>query len=112
MIRTLITLLTILTSTYSLSADVKEYKELKVKSVDDVEFYLTVLVHGFTWSNGALKDEGRKPLYCLPPEMSFSGQEYIQLLDSVIESTKRNVDNMPIEYLLLMGLKVKFPCDE
>jgi hypothetical protein len=72
--------------------------------------YLDGLSDGFITLNVALAQEGKAPLFCMPPKMSLTAEQ----ADDILRREAKRVppsDDMPIGIVLLAGLRETFPCE-
>lgn len=96
------------------NADVnlKTYESLK--DTQEFKMYISAVGEGFSWANTELTGNGRSPLYCQPPKLGLTFENYLRILKDYIEKNKELVkrlgDNFPVEVLLLRGLQETFPC--
>ena len=96
---------------------IKNYEEFKSSPDSDtrdvIGVYMRGLKEGISWTNAYLKAENYQMLYCPPESPPLSTNDYIDILDKVVEQyrkTHKDVDDQYIEPLLLRGLERTFPC--
>ena len=110
-IRTFLASIAILFSSSSFGLSISNYE----KSIDskEIEIYLSGIGRGFLYSNLQLQEQGQNPLYCVPSTYSIGTKDYVEILESKIESLrakKSGSSDFDIEPLLLFGLIERFPC--
>jgi len=72
---------------------------------------------GFLWANTELASEGRKKLYCQPGGLKLNLQTIKDILEEKVKNLLKlgwsleEVDDFPIQLILLEGLKDTFPCE-
>ena len=71
--------------------------------------YLDGLKDGLIVLNIALARNGGAPLFCLPPDKVFTGEQADGVLMREAKSAPEP-DDMPIGIVLLAGLRKTFPC--
>lgn len=78
---------------------------------DLVVGFLTGIGQGLETANSFLDHEHKTKLYC-QPDIALNGQNYVQILDDYIESSKTPYDPkvLPVSTLMFYALVVKFPC--
>ena len=102
---------------------VKEYLEAKAKGGSQYAFYQGIVLgmgSGYDWSNAALTREKRAPLYCSPETATFTGNDYVKLVDLGIEqlqqqdigqpAAERRAEKVPVALVLLKMLQHRYPC--
>jgi len=88
---------------------VREYLESKDSEV--TYSFITGIVTGYLWANGALVTKHGSPLFCQPVKLSLSGRTYLHILDQAIKADPKLIyENAPVALALLEGLKKTFPC--
>lgn len=77
---------------------------------DDVEVqaYIQGVGEGLGWAI-AFADEPQPKLFCAPDDKAHDRSEYIQLLDS-FASANPQMQQYPVEMLLLLALQAAYPC--
>lgn len=71
--------------------------------------FIAGIGNGISWTNTMMKETGRSPLYCPPPDQGFSGEEYVAMLREFVRGKTREAD-LPVGFALLLTLGSKFPC--
>ena len=76
--------------------------------------HLRSVESGMSWMNGEDKD----PIYCPPEELTLNignintaidlGVKKLQTIN--IPYTNKEIEKLPVEFIMLKGLKVLFPC--
>jgi len=75
---------------------------------------------GIFWSNISIQSEfgkvnGEKPMYCSPPKMSLTNENYINFLDEEIKYQKNlGIDNdkTDIGMMIILHMRRIFPCNK
>ena len=97
---------------------VKEYhKDLHGRDqymVGTIKMYVMGIGQGISWANSVAEKKGA-PLYCPAPKLAMNGSNYLGILDEMIDTvaskkTAKELDELPVAMLLLMGLEETFPC--
>ena len=79
--------------------DMREYAKLIVGNVGE----------SFGWANSELRIAGTLPLYCPPPELGISQDQYMSILRQEVEKFPY-LAKYPLHTILLDGLIRTFPC--
>ena len=69
---------------------------------------------GIFWSNISIKANEEKPMYCSPPNMSLTNQNYINFLDREIKYEKNRgtlSGTEEIGMLIIRHMRRIFPCE-
>lgn len=96
---------------------VKKYKVMKVQDNRTITFYIDGAVSGMSWVNTRLTHSGKPPLYCQPGKLALETDDYSRILDDEIKWKEKmlgfkEIQDFPIEVLLLEGLIRRFPCNQ
>jgi hypothetical protein len=75
----------------------------------DIELYVNGVGTGFATANVALESEHNPLLYCQPGKLTLESNNYIELIEQEI-STSKAADKISINIVLLYALKSTFPC--
>lgn len=95
----------------AIALEVQGYEELKVTSPGFLEALIYGVATGYAWSNGILKRRGDQEFYCQPPKISLNADNYISIVDKQIINLKKSGNiEIPVEYILFLGLVETFPC--
>jgi hypothetical protein len=88
------------------------YKYYSNKQDDNgVKSYLSGVSDGYSWANTRLESNGKKPLFCVPDELSIKQSNIIDILDRQIKYGKAWYENdTRIPLILLDGFIRTFPC--
>ena len=89
----------------------KDYS--RVRKAEWFKVYVDGVGRGYTWANVELKSEGRTPLFCQPAKLILEAESFLTILDRMMSSNAdgRGIPmDIPIELLLLTGLRETFPC--
>ncbi len=115
----MILLLTISTNVFSgllLESYEQSKKDKTVKASN--ELYINALVTAYGWANTELKQRNKELLYCQPDNLALDQKNYVMILEDHIDLTSKLFKEnnalkkeVSIEYLLLQGLIVAFPCN-
>lgn len=108
---TLVLMLSMLAVSGNASAmTIEEYKNAKNNKQEwpVTQIYLNGVGVGVSLAAAVLIQQGRPPLFCQPKEIDLNKENYIKLIDAFI--TKNEVEEAPIETILLMALVTAFPC--
>jgi hypothetical protein len=76
----------------------------------EVVSHFSGLGSGITWSNIMIQEK----MFCLPPDLAFSGEDYYSIYKAEYLREKKlwdSLDKQPPGIILLYGLKYNFPCD-
>jgi hypothetical protein len=93
--------------------DLKDYLENQKDPMQKVinQAYIHGVGEGFNWVNGGMVSIGRPPLYCQPPKLALTAQNYVDMLDAKIKSQENAATpETHVEPLLLFALMDTFPC--
>ena len=77
---------------------------------NEVIFHFKGLGSGITWSNAYIQEK----MFCLPPDLAFTGEDYYSIYKSEYLREKKIWDSQDLQppgLILLRGLKYNFPCD-
>ncbi len=94
---------------------------LKVKDFDqykDQEMfksYISDIGIGYFYANVELVMRKQKLLYCQPEKLVVTEDNYLRILEDTIKEIRRkgqNLEDSPIELILLLGLQKTFPCQK
>jgi hypothetical protein len=75
------------------------------------EMYLEGVIHGVQLLNAAVRQDGQKPEFCMPPKLALTIEQAEDIMMRAAK-TVAEPDCFPIAVLLIEGLKETFPCDE
>jgi hypothetical protein len=69
----------------------------------------------FLFANGRLNARGQPGLYCQPPKLSITTEQYVVILKNYVNSPKHlsakvNIESMP--FVMLQALEEAFPCTQ
>jgi hypothetical protein len=83
-------------------------------TVETIKMYVMAVGQGISWANTAA-EKNNAPLYCQPAKFSMNGNNYIEILDKMIDTlasktTAKDLDEFPVAMVLLLGLQQTFPC--
>lgn len=92
----------------SASFPFKDYA--KLKTAPWFTRYIGGVGTGFEVANATLTNEGRPPLYCQPPRLALDEHNYTDILDRQVNSGAQYKDGIPVETILLQGLRETFTC--
>ena len=86
----------------------------KNKAVNDfIDADIMGIGTGILWSNVSIRANKGKPMYCSPPNMSLTNQNYINFLDQEIEYEKNKgtlSGDEEIGMLIIRHMRKTFPC--
>jgi hypothetical protein len=90
---------------YKKNPDLKSYNE-HLRSVES----------GISWMNNEVKD----PIYCPPGELTLNLGNIVTAIDLGVKDLKtlkipytdEELEEIPVEFIMIKGLKVLFPCEE
>jgi hypothetical protein len=74
----------------------------------EVQAYLQGVGEGLGWAI-AFTDDPHPKLFCAPDDKAHDRAEYVQILDG-FESSHPDMQEYPIEMVLLLALQAKYPC--
>ena len=87
----------------------------KNKAVNDfIDADIMGIGTGILWSNVSIRANKGKPMYCSPPNMSLTNQNYINFLDQEIEDEKNKgtlSGKEEIGMLIIKHMRRIFPCE-
>ena len=90
-------------------------RENKNKAVNEfIDADIMGIGTGIFWSNISIKANKEKPMYCSPPNMSLTNQNYINFLDQEIEDEKNKgtlSGKEEIGMLIIKHMRRIFPCE-
>jgi len=71
---------------------------------------------GISWANTVAAEKKNPPLYCVPPQFSMNGDNFVDILDKMIKAAEakmsaKELNDSPVGMLLVMGLQESFPCE-
>jgi hypothetical protein len=77
--------------------------------------HLRSVESGMSWMNGEAKD----PIYCPPEELTLNLGNIVTAIDLGVKKlqtlkvpyTDKEIEKIPVEFIMLKGLKVLFPCE-
>lgn len=75
--------------------------------------YLDGVGKGWLWANAKLDSKKQPLLFCVPPTLSLTADNYIHLIDAKIKAARAQGglnEKAPIELILLAALEEAFPC--
>ena len=84
------------------------YSDSTTKS--EVVFYFSGLGSGISWLDTMIQEK----MFCLPPDLAFTGEDYYSIYKAEYLREKKlwdSLDSQPPGIILLYGLKYNFPCD-
>lgn len=93
--------------------------EITVKQFDKYEgqevfkLYIRGVGDGYSWANTALANNKQRLLFCAPVKLTLSVDQYLQIIHDTIKGlrqTGKNIEDFPVEMVLLLGLQEMFPC--
>lgn len=94
-----------------------EYKAIKASENSSdklaLEYYISGLGSGYFAANNVLKYEGNARFYCQPEKLLLKSANYMDILEKKAEkldTTKSYNTKVPIDMILLEGLRDTFPC--
>ena len=94
-----------------------EYKAIKASGNSSdklaLEYYISGLGSGFFTANTVLKYEGNTQFYCQPEKLLLKSVNYMKILEEKAEkldTAKSYNTKVPIDMILLEGLRDTFPC--
>jgi hypothetical protein len=97
---------------FSANAEVRFGDYYMAKNLEWFKFYISGVGSGFGWANVQLHARGLPPLYCQPDKLGLNADNLLKILDDYIEQKKDQLKpDLPVEMLLLQGLKETFPCN-
>lgn len=67
-------------------------------------------MNGLIWANGDLRSNGHTELFCVPPSVSLSIQQAVEIMSKRIQE-KPTEGQLPVGSLMLQTLKQTFPCN-
>jgi hypothetical protein len=94
----------------------KVYKDAKAEGGVNwagMRLYLLGLSDGYGYANVVLVKRHQPPLFCPPENLGLNADNVIDILEKTISAMtvmKRMSDDTVIDYTLLQGLEVTFPC--
>ena len=89
----------------------KDYKTAPRDSeLDPVGIYIAGAGVSIKWVNMIYGEQTGIKMFCMPGKLQMNGQDYENILNRYIADYSP-AENMPIEYLLILGLMDTFPCD-
>ena len=89
----------------------KDYKTASRDSeLDPIGIYIAGAGVGIKWVNIIYGQQTGVKMFCMPSKLQMNGQDYENILNRYIADYSP-AENMPIEYLLILGLMDTFPCD-
>lgn len=101
----------------ALALDVESFeKQRKEPSASTVGKLLTLYLlgvgEGFKWANAALTAKKEAPLFCAPPILALTAENYLIVVDRELELRREAYTrtDMPVEFILLYGLQQQLPC--
>ena len=90
-------------------------RENKNKAVNEfIDADIMGIGTGIFWSNISIKANKEKPMYCSPPNMSLTNQNYINFLDREIKYEKNRgtlSGTEEIGMLIIRHMRRIFPCE-
>ena len=66
------------------------------------------------WANSFLEANGKKPIYCNPPNIAFNGYNYVNFLEEFLAKRPEFVSNaskITLIMAVIFALEDKFPCN-
>lgn len=92
----------------------------RVKGSQEVGIYLAGAGGALLAANSALELNHAKKLYCQPNKLTLGPENYISIFEKRLEDNRdfynklieKIGSDLPIEFVLLDGLKETFPCPE
>ena len=101
----------VVSSANALTVRFKQYINPSDETAHEFDkLYLDGVSDGLITLNVALRQEGKTPLFCLPPKMALTTEQ----ADDILRREAKKIvpsDDMPIGIVLLAGLRETFPCE-
>jgi hypothetical protein len=73
--------------------------------------YIQGLRQGLEWANAGNRHINQRPLYCPPPKLALSLQQYVSVLKDYM-SKHPQLNEEPVGASLLMAAQDAFPCQQ
>ncbi len=86
----------------------EEYQ--KRRDEHEIKFYIAGVGGGYYYANNYLDTTGRARLYCQPAKDNISGELYQGILESYVANSRKRVEGVSVEILLLAALTTIYPC--
>ena len=91
-------------------ADMKSQDYVVLKGTPEFQIFLNAATNSYMYANVDLQKRHLPLLYCQPPKKIISNAEYQNILEASMTVKGRDKPNLPVELILLFGLKDAFPC--
>lgn len=92
---------------------VKEFEQVKDEEI--CKSYIHGVGVGYTIANVESKRSKQKPLYCPPPKLAVTQDNHLRILADTIKEERQkgeDIEDKPVELILLRGLQKTFPCEK
>lgn len=107
-------------SNYAKAAEIKDYDAMKSNKIVIVEtsprrsltLHLVGVFKGLRAANAALMKEGKPMLFCKDEKIPLNEDNLIQIIDNQLEQLKDFKGELPVEWVLFLGLQSTFPCNK
>ena|SRR5690606_23120211 len=76
--------------------------------------FLGGAMEAYVIADSQVREAGESPLFCAPPKLGLTGgmaQSIVSRTSEELRSLGSNIDEVPVSYILLIGLRSTFPCD-
>jgi len=91
--------------------NVFEYKKaVEQNRASEVEILLVGMGRALVLSNAIMERDSGSALYCQPRDVALTARQYREILDDEIRKFPGVRPDIPLEFLLVGGLKRTFPC--
>jgi hypothetical protein len=100
------------TGTATAETTVAHYREVKAHgglNWSVLVSYLQGVTNGYVFASAYSQAMFKRPLFCVPDALTLQNQNVIDIIDSIIKSSKATDDGM-VEELLFFGIQSSFPC--
>jgi len=87
------------------------YWSLKKDNAGIHHMTIAGLYSGVLWSNIQAKAEFDKEFFCWPMGLNGAELDPISVIERTINQLPHEIKGAPIPYVLIWGLKERFPCD-
>ena len=80
----------------------------------NILLYFNGVGTGLFWANGDLKYNDKKPLFCPPGDLSMAAEDYFKIYRNEYFRNQElwdSIDFQPPGWIVLEGLKTKYPCN-
>lgn len=93
------------------SADIDADTILAVRKSELAQAHVRGLGEAFGWANARINRAGGQELFCAPPKLGITVEQYMAILAEEVRLEPR-LSGRPAGYALLRGLERVFPCPQ